>query len=391
MKRFYAETGRCLVVGIVFLMLLSLAGHARAAENKGGMTVEKKCPKCVQVSEDGKFFAQYRTNYKGAPIVWPICSADGLLMTRAYPMIEDEDVDGQKDAELLNIMRNAKAGSVAEAHDHPHHRSLWFTHGNVNGCDFWALDKQADIVHDEFSKLEAKGNTAIVQTKNRWVDTKNNITFCKDLRTFVFGTLKVDGRKVRYIDLYITVTACQDEVCFNDTKEGTFGLRVPGTMDANMMKRNKRVGIKSELWGGHIINSKGDKDDDAWSKKANWVDYYGPVPARCDQAGLDAFAKAGSPEALKLATGGITIMQHPTSYQYPTWWHVRTYGLFTANPFGQKDFEKDNKAADGTLRLKKGESFSCGYRVLFHDGTLTPKVIDGLYKDFAAAKCPVKK
>src|SRR5205809_785227 len=24
-----------------------------------------------------------------------------------------------------------------ETHDHPHHRGLWFTHGDVNGYDFW--------------------------------------------------------------------------------------------------------------------------------------------------------------------------------------------------------------------------------------------------------------
>jgi len=24
-----------------------------------------------------------------------------------------------------------------EEHDHPHHRSMWFSHGLVNGVDFW--------------------------------------------------------------------------------------------------------------------------------------------------------------------------------------------------------------------------------------------------------------
>ena len=77
-------------------------------------------------------------------------------------------------------------------------------------------------------------------------------------------------------------------------------------------------------------------------------------------------------------------MQCPKSFRYPTWWHVRTYGLFTANPFGQKDFEPKNKDANGTLVLKKGESFHTGYRVLFHDGELAPKTIDRLYREFAA-------
>ena len=30
-----------------------------------------------------------------------------------------------------------KTDVPGEAHDHPHHRGLWFTHGDVNGYDFW--------------------------------------------------------------------------------------------------------------------------------------------------------------------------------------------------------------------------------------------------------------
>src|SRR6476660_865621 len=50
------------------------------------------------------------------PYLHPLRSASGKIVTRRYPM---ETVPG-------------------ESHDHPHHRGLWFSHGSVNGFDFWS-------------------------------------------------------------------------------------------------------------------------------------------------------------------------------------------------------------------------------------------------------------
>ena len=30
-----------------------------------------------------------------------------------------------------------------EEHDHPHHRSFWYAHGDVNGHDFWSEGSKA--------------------------------------------------------------------------------------------------------------------------------------------------------------------------------------------------------------------------------------------------------
>jgi hypothetical protein len=97
--------------------------------------------------------------------------------------------------------------------------------------------------------------------------------------------------------------------------------------------------------GGKIINSEGLTNDAAWGKPAAWVDYHGPVDN----------------EIL-----GIAIMNHPSSLRFPTCWHVRTYGLFAANPFGWHDFL--GKDADGTYTVPHGGSFTLRYRVLLHQG-----------------------
>ena len=72
----------------------------------------------ISVVIDGKPFTDFFFGANTAkPYMWPLRAATGTVVTRGYPI--DANVPG-------------------ETHDHPHHRGLWFTHGDVNGYDFWA-------------------------------------------------------------------------------------------------------------------------------------------------------------------------------------------------------------------------------------------------------------
>ena len=82
---------------------------------------------------------------------------------------------------------------------------------------------------------------------------------------------------------------------------------------------------------------------------------------------------------------GLAILNHPTSFRFPTYWHVRTYGLFAANPFGVHDFEKD-KSADGSQTLKPGESMTFRYRVLLHKGDEKKGKVQAVFDAYAAEK-----
>jgi len=150
-----------------------------------------------------------------------------------------------------------------------------------------------------------------------------------DVRTIRLGS----DATSRWIDFDITLTAAADEVTFGDTKEGSFGLRI-----AETMRTDRKL-------GGKIITSEGLTDAEAWGKPAAWVDYHGPVQGE---------------------TLGIAILNHPSSFRYPSHWHVRTYGLFAANPWGLGDFTGGKQ--DGAHTLKKGESVTLRYRVVFHPG-----------------------
>ncbi|MDO4575954.1 MAG: PmoA family protein [Planctomycetia bacterium] len=278
----------------------------------------------VKVFLDGEHFTTYLYRYGQKPIFWPIYGPDHTAMTREYPMRDP----------------NAKKFPF-DSFDHIHHRSLWFTHGSVNGVDFWSeFSGSGFILHRKFVKLEAP----VMVTRNDWMDRDENIVL-EDERTMTFGA----DAQGRWIDFEICLMATRGEVKFGDTKEGSFGLRVPGVLDVDKKQ------------GGKIVNAEGLVNADAWGKQSAWVDYHGTLN--------------GKP-------AGIAIMNHPTSARFPTYWHVRTYGLFAANPFGVRDFTGD-ESQNGTLLLKKGESVTFKYRVYFHRGDQTSGNVAENFQQYA--------
>lgn len=277
----------------------------------------------VRVLLDGEVVADYLTKSKSKPIIWPLVGPDGVKMTRDYPMDPD---------------------SEDERHDHPHHRSLWFTHGDVNGVDFWLEGGEGGITeHQKFTKLDANDH-AVVATANKW-KTADGKPVLSDARRFTFGT----SGDQRWVDCEFKLIASHGAVNFGDTKEGTFGLRLAEslTVDAGQ--------------GGTIVTSGGEKDRDAWGVKAEWVDYYGPLQGQ---------------------TMGVAILCHPSTYNFPNRWHVRTYGLFAANPFGIHHFVGDSEPTDGMV-LPEGESWTFRYRVLLHHGDAEQAKIAQQYAEFA--------
>jgi hypothetical protein len=307
----------CFAIAIgLCLVVQAFAAQVEILSTEGG----------YEVKLDGKPFTTYITKSGPKPILWPILGPTGKEMTRAWPM---------------------RDGDPEEKHDHIHHRSFWFTHGNVNGVSFW--DENANhgtIAHKEFVKI-ANGPEGLIVTKNAWV-TPEGVTLCNDLRTLKFR----GDENTRQIDFESVITSVVDECTFGDTKEGSFGVRVNETMKVDAKK------------GGKIISSEGLTDGAAWGKPAPWVDYHGPAHG----------------EHL-----GIAILNHPSSFRFPTHWHVRTYGLFTANPFGLHDFDKA-AGKNGSHTLKKGETMTLRYRVIFHKGDEKTGGIAEAYAKYAAEK-----
>ena len=308
------------LAGSLLSALLLCAGTAAAAD----VTVEPSDEGMV-VKVDGDLFTEYITRSLKKPILWPIIGPGGHEMTRAFPMEPGE----------------------GERRDHPHQRSLWFTHGNVNGVDFWGETRgRGEIIHREFRRAEG-GEVGVIETANDWQDAEGN-KLLEDVRTLHFRA----SEEQRIIDFDITLTASEGPVVFGDTKEGTMGLRVASSMDVEQRGDRSR---------GTIVNSAGQTNRDAWGKQAPWVDYYGPVDGDIV---------------------GAAIMNHPQSFRYPTYWHVREYGLFAANPFGLHDF-LGVEEPQGRYELPAGGSITLRYRFLFHLGDTAEGRIAEAFREYS--------
>ncbi|QDS91048.1 hypothetical protein EC9_52670 [Rosistilla ulvae] len=308
------------------LIAFTCLSTAAVSQVSGEEFSVRKTDKSIEVKQGDSPVATYLFRSGAKPIIWPLYGPGDVEMTRGYPM---------RDA------------SSDERSDHIHHRSLWFTHGEVNDIDFWAETEGHGVIEQK-EILEAKGGKqAVIATANDWMSPEGK-KILSDRRRFTFG----GDDTMRWVDCDFTLIASAGEVHFGDTKEGSFGIRTAGTM---------KVDAKT---GGTILNSNGEKNIDAWGTKAKWCDYFGPVQGK---------------------TRGIAILNHPSSFQYPCRWHVRNYGLFAANPFGHYHFVGDKKKTDG-FRLAPGETIQLRYRVILHDGTTEEAEIAKQFEAFSATE-----
>ncbi|MCB1275897.1 PmoA family protein [Prosthecobacter sp.] len=309
---------------------LLLASLASAAE----FTVEKTAAGGAIVKVDGKVFAEYVVDQANKPYLWPIYNSDGKSMTRSYPM---KNVEGEKQ-------------------DHPHHRGLCFGHESIGGYDNWAeqasfgtnpksserLAHLGSIKHREFKELTG-GKTGVVYALSDYLDHDGKV-ICSEERCMTF---QVDGQN-RMIDVDIDIIASQGPVTVDDKKDAGLSIRVPHSMSVDAKE------------GGKIINSEGDKDADSWGKRAKWCDFNGPVEG----------------EHL-----GIAMLNHPSSFRHPTPWHSRTYGLFTANPFGLSQLKLQTES--GAVELKQDERIKLRHRFIFHKGDEKEGKIAEAYEAYA--------
>lgn len=308
---------------LAILLVAGLSCLSATAAPKGFQIEKTKSG--LTVNYDGELFTKYVIDQSNKPYLYPVIGPTGKAMTRAYPM---ETIEG-------------------EQHDHPHHRSIWFGHQGVGGFDTWhepmtveerfkkkpeglekAMAALGPTKHVDFRVISFGPKRAIIESVNDYVGSDGK-KLMSDERKIVFTATK----DTRVIDYDITLIASYGDVTLDDKKDAGFSVRVPTSMSIDGKQ------------GGHIVTSEGARDGDAWGKRAAWVTFWGPVDGE---------------------TLGITILNHPKSFRHPTPWHARTYGLFTANPFGTTSLDK--KAEDGGFVLKKGEKIQLRHRVILHKG-----------------------
>jgi len=284
----------------------------------------------LKIELNGQLFTEYLFKNVPRPYFYPVMGPGEAAMTRNWPMKDTPN----------------------EQHDHPHHRSLWYAHGSVNGQDFWSEQTGfGRIVHDGFTEVKSGRKSGVIKSRDKWITTDGQVV-CTDERTF--RVYNPGSAEERVFDFNITLHASGADVTLGDTKEGSMAMRLAETMR-----------LKGKVGQGHIVNSAGVRDDATWGKRADWCDYYGPVDGQ---------------------TVGVAIFDHPQNPRHPTWWHVRDYGLFAANPFGQHDFENLKDKSAGNLVIPAGKSITFRYRFYLHRGDEQQAGVAARYQEYISGK-----
>jgi hypothetical protein len=274
------------------------------------------------------------------PYLHPLRSAEGTIITRGYPMVK-------------NI--------PGEHTDHPHHRAMFFTHGDINHIDFWGEGTPSKAQQTAGGTYYSSEELPKGRTLFRKLEEMKSGPDSGTLRA-LFDLVGSDGKAIgsetqgytfrgddssRIIDCAFTITADRGiPLKMGDTKEGTFAIRVARALEKPTVK---------------MLNSEGKVGEkEIWGKRAEWVDYSGTV----------------SGEKL-----GVAIFDNPGNIKHPTYWHARDYGLFAVNPFGEHDFYNDPKR-DGSVTIPAGQSLTLRYRVFIHHGDAAEAHVADAYKQY---------
>ncbi|MCI0693609.1 PmoA family protein [candidate division KSB1 bacterium] len=321
--------------------------------------IRKDAEKRVDIFVDGQPFTSYLYTdtlpVLKKTVLHPLRTANGTIITRGFPL-------------------DPRAG---ERVDHPHQIGCWFNYGDVNGLDFWnnsnaippeRRHEMGTIWHRSIKRVESGANTGTLEVTADWLKPDGKPILREDTR-FVFHAVL----NMRAIDRITTLTALDERVLFKDNKEGMMAVRVARTLEHpsdEPIKLTDASGKVTEVpvmdntgVTGMYTSSEGLKGTEAWGKRASWIMLAGVVEG----------------ESVTLA-----IFDHPQNAGYPSYWHARGYGLFAANPLGQKIFSEGKEELN--FALEAGASTTFRYRVLILSGTVAPKRMADNYRDFIMQK-----
>jgi hypothetical protein len=306
----------------------------------------------VDVTVEGRPFTSYiypETLKK--PVLWPIRSARGTVITRGFPL-------------------DPRPG---ERVDHPHQVGLWFNHGDVNGFDFWnnsdaikpeRAAKMGTIVHRRIGEIHSGAGQGELNVELDWIGG-DGVPLLRERTQFIF---RANG-DLRSIDRLTTLTALDRQVVFRDNKEGVLGLRVARALEHPADKPEVFTDASGKPTAvpvldntgvtGHYVSSEGREGDAVWGTRGRWT--------------LLGATVDGQPVT-------VALLDHPSNPGFPTYWHARGYGLFAANMLGAKEFSGGKEAFDFTLEPRTSATFR--HRILVWSEPIKPTAVESEYQAF---------
>lgn len=291
----------------------------------------------VDVMIDDQLFTSYIFHPDlPKPILYPVYSPSGVFMSR----------------------HNPPDTAAGESDDHKHHAGIFFTFDDVNDSlpeiegvsGYWnnKVPEPPYITHYKIQKMSVDKQHGVLTAVLHWIGRDKKVHL-EEVRTMTF----YPGSMQRTIDFDVTLTAKGRDAVFHDTKEGMFAIRVP-------------VWLTEKSGTGKYLGSDGgEMEKGVWGRRNKWVRLQGENDGK---------------------VLGIAILNHPDSVNYPAYYHARAYGLFSANPLGQYDFEKahnPDNAEKFNLRIKQGESALFKFRMIIYEGARTKDQLDREFKNYA--------
>src|SRR2546427_7240289 len=347
--------GASLLLVIVAVFLTSLVFASPHPPDRVSIVVNEQA-RTVDVSIDGKPFTSYiwPTTLK-KPVLYPLRTAKGTIVTRGFPL-------EQRPGERV---------------DHPHHAGLWFNYESVNGIDFWNnseaikpenAPKMGTIVHRSIVSAKSGSQQGELSVETEWV-TFDKKVLLNEHTHFVFR----GGPGFRSVDRITTLRALDTKGDFKDGKDGLLGLRVVRALEIPSDKPEVYTDasghattvatLDNTVVNGTDLTSEGKKGEAAWGTRGRW----------CNLSGL-----VGDEPVT------ITILDHPENPGFPTYWHARGYGLFAANPLGQKVFSEGRETMNFTIEPRASATFR--YRILVIDGTASADRLEREFSSFSASQ-----
>jgi hypothetical protein len=250
---------------------------------------------------------------------------------------------------------------------------LWFNYGDVNGLDFWNNSeaikpqdqhKYGTIRHRRVKHATSGKTRGTLEVEMEWV-TPEGKPLLREETTLVFHA----EDHQRAIDRITRLTALDSAVSFDDNKEGVLGIRVARQLEQPSDKAElftdasgKATAVpKLDNTGvtGEYRSSEGKTGDAVWGTRGRWAVLSGRI----------------ADERIALA-----VFDHPKNPGHPTYWHARGYGLFAANPLGQRAFSNGKEELKFALAAKQSVQFR--HRVLILSGESTADQVEAHYRRF---------
>jgi hypothetical protein len=272
----------------------------------------------LSFQRDGQEIARYHFGHDlRRPFVFPLVGPSGRSLTRM--------------------------GHPRDPESHSHHNSVWVSHHVVNGVSFWDDRSKGKIVHQRVEKIDDEGgDVAAIVSLNHWVNETDGKVLLRERRRTELRLLD-GGEWMLVIDLHLEPAT--GAVTLGKTPFGLLGVRMA-----------KTIGVHDG--GGKIRNSEGGVDEKGvlW-KRAKWVDYSGPITND--------------------AVEGVTLMDHPSNPNHPTFFHVRNDGWMGAS-----------LTYDADRVIELGKPLVLRYGVYVHAGAPTPDQLSTRWNEFSKIDPP---